>query len=361
MLKNKCRHALLIVFLLIILPLSAFASESLISPEMIKAETVNYDVHTVEYGIYQKNNSRSVSEVYPYTYQLRFEQSGATFVEYYVRRGAEVKKGDVLASFSLETDDVTLTSKKLSLKRMENAFMEGKLSRAEAIQTQKENLLTVSDPYDQAIAVLQIQRAEIALEQYIYQQELNINALREEIEEAELLKTQTTLISPFDGVVEDINFKRAGDVISPNEVLITIYREDYMLLRVENKDMNFRYGMDVNLEVGRNKNKTLLPGKVVGADTLLPESRRNGYAYILLEPYDPDIRLTAPKAIVSTYYLENVIVVPRKSLTLEGGKYFVYQLIDGIPRKRFVNYIMQNNTSAWVIQGLDMGDTIVID
>ena len=89
---------------------------------MIKAETVNYDVHTVEYGIYQKNNSRSVSEVYPYTYQLRFEQSGATFVEYYVRRGDEVKKGDVLASFSLETDDVTLTSKKLSLKRMENAF-----------------------------------------------------------------------------------------------------------------------------------------------------------------------------------------------------------------------------------------------
>ena len=363
MLRNNSKRFLLLIFVLILFPRASFAtSDSLISQEMIQTESANYDTFTVEPVVYEKTSSGSVTEVYPYTYQLRFEQQGATFVEYLVRRGDEVKKGDVLAVFALEADEVSMTSNQLALKRMENSFSEGCLSRHQSIQEMKDQLLETKDPYDQAILLLRIQRAEVALEQYIYQQELSIAKLQEEIAEAEEMLTQTTLISPFDGVIENIVFKREGDPISPTEALVTLYREDYLLLRVDNKDMDFRFGMNVKVEVGRNKNKTTLTGRVVGADTLLPQSRRTGYAYIQLDPYDADeIRLTAPKAIVSTFYLENVMVLPRKAVTLESGKYFVNQLIDGVPRKRFVNLVMQSTAGAWIIQGLNEGDIIVID
>lgn len=346
-----------------LLPLAALASsDSLISQDMIRAETANYDTHTVSFTTLEKTNSGSLKEFYPYTYSLRFEKSGAHFVEYLVRRGDEVKKGDVLALFTLETDEAALAGKRLSLQRMEEAFTEGQLTRHKAIQQQEKDLLALSDPYDQAIALLKIQRSEIALEQYIHQQTVNIENLRQEIAQIEEELTQTALISPFDGIVEDVTYKRAGDPISPSETLITLAREDYMLLRASNSDCNFRYGMEVKIQVGRNKNQSILTGRVVGADNLLPESRRTGYAYIQLDPYDEEsIRLTSPKLIASTYYLENVMAVPRRAVEMEAGKYYVNQLIDGVPRKRYVNFVMQTTSDAWIIQGLNEGDVIVID
>ena len=361
--KNKCKSIFLLFCVLLALPHPSFAtSDSLISQDKIKTESANYDTYTVQPSVYEKKNTSSVSEFYPYTYSLRFEQKGATFVEYTVRRGDEVKKGDVLAIFELEADTVAMASNQLALKRMEDNYFDGCLQRHNAIQEMKEQLLKTSDPYDQAIQILKIQRAEVALEQYIYQQELNIANLKEEIAQAEEYLKNNTLISPFDGVIENVVYKRAGDPISTTEVLITLYREDYLLLRVDNKSMNFRFGMDVQVEVGRNKTKRLLTGRVVGADNLLPQSRQKGYAYIQLAPYNTkEIRLTAPKAIVSTYYLENVMVLPRNAVSIESGKYYVYQLIDGVPRKRYVNLVTQSTAGAWIIQGLDAGDVIVID
>ena len=100
-------------------------SESLISSDLIQAETANYETAQVRMGTYERSYSSGASEYYPYTYQLRYEGNGAKFGEYTVSRGDMVKAGDVLATFTLEEDEVALSSLQLSLVRAQEDFAAG--------------------------------------------------------------------------------------------------------------------------------------------------------------------------------------------------------------------------------------------
>ena len=337
-------------------------SESLISSDLIQAETANYETAQVRRGTYERSYSSGASEYYPYTYQLRYEGNGAKFGEYTVSRGDMVKAGDVLATFTLEEDEVALSSLQLSLVRAQEDFAAGLEEQDNGIAALSEQYAAATSQYERELLSLQIARAEIALEQYTYQQERQIASLQEDIADLEAARENHVLLAPYDGEISAITYKREGDMVSSNEVLITLSRMDGMLLRVDNSSGYFRYGMQVIVEVGPAKERVQLTGQVVGADTLLPESRRLGYAFIALDPYDAEeIRFINPTAHAPTYYLENVLLLPRRAATLESGQYYVTKLTDGMVQKRFVNLIMNNNTDAWILQGVSEGETVILD
>jgi len=162
--------------------------------------------------------------------------------------------------------------------------------------------------------------------------------------------------------VTDINYKREGERVALNEVMVTIARTDGMLLQLDNSNGYFRYGMDVTVEVGPVKSRTVLTGKVVGADQLLPKNRRTNKAYILLDAYDTEnVKLTNPSVIGEVCRIENVIVLSRNILTMESGKHYVKKLEEGMAHKRYVQYYnsFTNPTQAWIVQGLEAGEVIV--
>ena len=131
---------------------------------------------------------------------------------------------------------------------------------------------------------------------------------------------------------------------------------------MDNASNYLRYGMKANVEVGAAKNRMTLTGTVVGADTLVPSSRRTNHAFIQLDPYDEDsVRMLNPVAKAPTICVDNVIVVPRSAVTLEGGKYYVTKYVDGTLQKRYVQYMTNTPTVTWLLQGLDAGETIIID
>jgi len=337
-------------------------SESLISEEMIKAETVNYETHVVETGTYEKTVSAQGVEYYPYTYNLRYEGATAKFAEYRVERGDQVKAGDILAVMSLQTDSVSLASKKTQLERMQSEYEEQVRVRREEIEDMLERRAEIQDPWQRELQALQAQRAQIVLEQYIYQQELAIGDLGEEIAELEEEMSENVIIAPIDGEIIDVVHKREGDRVYTNEVLVKMYSPEIMLFRIKNEYGDFRYGMDVDIAVGSVQNRTMLTGKVVGADTLLPDAEKKGYAFVAIDPYDEkNVKLNIPSISTKTQYLENVVLVPKKGATLEGGKYYVVKLNDGAVQKRFVNFVMQNAQYLWIIQGLEPGETIILE
>ena len=87
-----------------------------------------------------------------------------------------------------------------------------------------------------------------------------------------------------------------------------------------------------------------------------------GYAYIQLDPYTEDeVRFTNPIAKASTYYLETVLLLSQKALSLDSGKYYVHKLSDGMVQKRFVQYIINNGSDAWLLEGVSEGETLIID
>lgn len=361
---SRTKRIVCILFVALLFSQSALAasSDNLINDQQIQSNTANYTTETVRCETYERVYSAGVKEYYPYKYKLSFDVSGAKFGEYKIVRGDKVKAGDVLATFTLETDELALTSKRLSLSYTEETFAAGKLAREEELFAMREQISSISDRFDREILQLRIERKELEMERYIYEQTNQIEGLAAEIAEMEERSQQTQLIAPVDAIVSKINYKRTGDPVAVGEVLIEMYSTEGMLMIIENPNSYFRYGMDIQIEIGPSKDRSSITGRVVAADTLVPEDERAGYAYIQLDPYDEEtIQITNPVAKASTYYLENVLMLPQKALALEGGKYYVYKLSDGMLQKRFVQYVINNGTDAWLLDGISEGETVIID
>jgi len=361
--RNKPRLMMLLL-LAVLLCCTQALGESLISEDMIKKETVNYsNTFTVELGTFERSYSEQASEYYPHTYVLRFEGDNARFGEYLVGRKQEVKAGDVLATFTLDVDEVALASKRQALMRAEESYALQKQDRQEAIQDQLEALEKERNAFAYEIQTLKIQRAQVALEQFCSQQERHIENMRQEIAELEEKYSQTTIVAPYDGVITSLTYKQEGERLYPNEELITLYRTDGMMLRITNNNGHFRYGMQVTVAAGPAKSRTYFTGRIIAADTTLAESKRAGYAYIELDPGQEEFptRGIQPTVSAATYYVDQVYCLPRRAVEAENGKYYVYKLVDGKVEKRFVNVALQGITEMWVLQGVEVGETIIID
>lgn len=360
MLKNK------LCFLLIwcLFAASAMAeSPNLISEEMIQTETVNYSKSAVaELGEYKRDFSASATEYYPRNYELAAEINNASFLEYHVTRNQKVQKGDLLATFTLEVDEAAAASAKLSLERTQQDYQTGAETRREEIAEMLKKQSSVRDSYERELMTLRIQRAQVAYEQYCYQQECAIARLAQELADLEEANNNCYLYAPYDGVITGTTYKRDGEKVYANETLITMYREEDMLLRVSNDALHFRYGMPVSVTIGAKNDPQVFQGRVVAADNILPENRRLGHAFIRLDPFEGEKpRMNRMTASVTSEYLSDVLIIPRRAVTLEGGKNYIECLVDGNVQKRFVNIGLSNMSNVWALQGLNVGDTIILD
>ncbi len=360
-----CRNKkVLAVLLSLCLPVSAALAQSdnLISDEMIKTETVNYSkMALVENTVFERSFNASATEYYPHTYPLFCEVDNASFVEYHVSRRQEVKEGDVLATFTLDIDEEALSSLQFALEHTQESYAKGKLEQQEAIEELLKARAEIKDVYERELMTLRIERAQLALEQYCFQQDAQIVSLQERLAKMQEENSRTQLIAPFDGVITDMEYKREGERVYNGEALITLYREEGMLLRIDNSALNFRYGMEMTVTSGSKKDPVVYHGRIVAADNQLLSSRRLGHAFIQLDELPEESRLSRLTATGVSQYLSNVMVIPRRATTMEGGKYYVECLYGGSLQKRFVNVGLMNSSSAWVLQGIHPGDTVIID
>jgi len=361
MLKNKL--CLLLALCLLASGAAAAESVNIISNEMIQTETVNYSkTAVVEAGEYTRDYNASATEYYPYTFELAAEIDNASFLKYHVARSQKVKEGDILATFTLEVDEAATESARLSLKRAQESYQNNSEKKREEIAEMLREQTAIRDAYERELMTLRIRRAQVAYEQYCYQQECAIARLTEELAELEEANNNCYLYAPCDGVITNITYKREGEKIYASETLVTMYREDGLLLRISNDQLYFRYGMPVTVSIGPKNDPEIFQGSVVAADNILPENRRLGHAFIQLEPIEGEQpRMSRLTVTGRSEYLGNVLIIPRRAITLEGGKNYVECLVDGNLQKRFINIGLSTMSNVWVVQGLNEGDTIILD
>lgn len=338
-------------------------SDSLISQDLIEAEAINFrNTVVAETGVYERSYNARGTLYYPHTYELYCETDNAVFVEYTASRKQEVKKGDVLAVFHVEGDEVALAASKLALENGRAEYDRQKLAHEEALKELTETLSGTKDLYERELLTLRMESQKISFEKYCYEQECALEDLENDIAEKEEFMSRNVLVSPFDGVVTDLVYKREGERVYNGEVLVTLYRTDVVLLRIDNSSEYFRYGMDVTVEYGAPKNRKAISGRVVGADNMLPSELKQGHAFVELYGYDGnEKKFINPSASAASIYLDNVIALPRRAVVLDGGKHYVNKLSDGMVRKRFVNVAFSAPVSVWVLQGVEAGDTLILD
>lgn len=351
---------ILLVCLCIFWPSALSESPNLSAVEDIRSDDVSYKTAEAELGAYERFTSMQASEYYPVEAALSYDGGDAKFVEYTVKRNDMVKAGDVLAVFAVETDEVALAGLRMELEQLEGDYASGKLDRAEEIGELTEQMRTEADQYAREVLALRIARAETALEQYVYQMETAVAEAKKAIVKMEAEAAECTLTAPFDGMISTTYYLHEGDRVPVGETLITMQRVDRMLLLVNNSQGDFRYGMEVKIQAGQAKERMEYTGRVVGADTQLPASRRSGYAFVEINGWDGE-KVVNPSVSAAACRLENIVLVPRRAIRLDSGKHLVYKMEDGALHRRYVNFVMQNSSHAWVIQGIEPGETIIID
>ncbi len=358
--RNKRRAARLIALLLMLRAAGALAE--LISPDQIVADEVKYKTCVAELGEYVRSFSISGSEYYPLVAAVRYRGDTATYAETLVKRGQAVKAGDPLFRVVVQYDEVHMAELEMAYARAQESFEQGKTDRLAAIDELQRSLAAEPDEYARRMGALRLKRLNVALEQYIYQQEYALETRRMELEELNERHGRGVVTAPMDGVITDLTYLREGDRVWDGMTLCRMSSEEVLLIAV--KDSRLRYGMAVKLEIGPNKNKVETTGRVVAATDVLRNAAVSDYALVELD--DPELAATLNlrniKVVFDSVRLENVLLVQRKAVVLAGGKYVVTKLTsDGVTQKRFVTQALSNPEKVWVLQGLEPGDTVIID
>ena len=107
--KEARLAALLLAAMLMCASAALGEEQDIIDVSELTPQQINYNTTEVIRGEFIKETSTSASEYFPLTYNVKFDQSNAKFVEYTVKRGDVVKAGDVLARFTITGSDVAFT------------------------------------------------------------------------------------------------------------------------------------------------------------------------------------------------------------------------------------------------------------
>lgn len=356
---------LLLCLLAVFLAFSAVADENLIDVSRIEYETAaNYKTVEVKKGVYQKVTNSGAQAYYPIEHVIRYEGATAQFVDFHVKRNDEIKVGDLLATFSIQRDEVRITRMNMEIETSEENYRKGLEARNEQLKAKDEQIALAADAYAREIYQLERRRLEIEMEKYVFETENAINDQKEALDE--LLKTyeNTNVYSEVNGIVSEIVYFRDLAYVHSGTQLMKVYDPSVLLYRLDDSQNKLRYNMEALVSVGRADNRVVGYGRVVACPMALPGGGGDTNAYVRVDEFP-----TAPKTQTSPYvsvysqYLENVYVVDRAAVSLYSGKYFVYKLSDdGMVSKRYVGFAFgSQQTGALLVDGVTDGDKLIID
>ena len=290
------------------------------------------------------------------TYDL--EHGTPQFVQYEIDRYATVKKGDVVATITVEGDALLLEEKKLNLTRM---------------YERKQDI--VDRLYDEE-ANFTAKEIENLNEQIALKQE-SIDLLEAEILEMEEAYATTEILANADGIVIWRSEKRTGDSLYYNENLMYIASPDTCYLRVSNTNQVLNYGNEMQIEYrDKDGNKVAVPGKVITVTTdAMNGKMHSDQAYIKL-PDEILARLEEMGKSPEISYFERtsydvtgnprkvsgVVLVPSKAVFVKAGQTYVY-VMDDYGRVTAKSFIAGGHdvNNYWVIEGIEEGMTICLE
>ena len=340
-----------------ILPLmgsSLLDEESMIQPEAA------YTTAQVELGSFTKSATAGASIYWPVIVDVRNPVRSARLDDLAIVRITELQEGDYLGSIVSEGSRADLSAARLSLTRLQEGLAQGVADRETAIAEAEQTLATLEGSAREA-ARLRLEKQRLELERYRLEQEHAVSAQEKTVAEIEENLEGAEVFAPVTGAIDYYSYVSAGDSLGYRQLLISVRRKDTYLLRVEDGQDRFRYGMEVTITYGpRNARKTCR-GTVVSSDNVRRYNDTTGFAWIRLEePLSVD-EVTQPSIQAETLRVDGVLLIPRKASRLTAGKQMVTLLEGASLANRYVNIAANNTDWNWVLQGLEEGQTLVLD
>jgi biotin carboxyl carrier protein len=362
--KNKLRSGLcglLAIFALSFPVLAEEQPQDLLLDALDAPDSVNYKTEQVRRGDFIKNISAAATLFYPRRSTLFIEEGNARFVENLVSRGDKVKAGDPLVRYERMESQAEYQEKLLSAQRLEEKMRSEREQGARAIQRAQQQSAGLTGSEAQ-LRRIEIEKMKLQLERSQYADQAQLEDLQREIGEMARRMEQQVVVAPFDGVVDQVSNKNEGDTIWEGEGLAVVYSEEEVLLEIPDSSGRLRMDMEVSVEIGRNDNKRVYPGKIVMADNALPFKVHSGKAYVqMLERPEKFGTMKAITVVSELMRLEDVLLANRRAFTMEKGNQAALILNGDMVQKRYALADYNNGEDALVLMGLEEGQTLILE
>ncbi len=266
---------------------------------------------------------------------------GTTYIkELCVKRYQKVSKGDVLAYIYVTPDSI-------SIERAERNVLRAKEDLDELLLDEEKNEKLIKNK-----------------KEVIADMEDTLNHMKKDA------KT-TTVVAPFDGIITDTGWFTEGDIIKKDAFLCALAEEKNCFIYAEDQAGQLTYGNEVSIAYD---GKTAIGTVVNVAPCALSEELGYGYSFIrvssetLAEMADPGDDFAGYwfrkrfDVTAQVRSVENVVLVPKKAVTSEGGITYVTVLDENN------NYVLKSfiaggadSTNYWVADGLSEGTKICLE
>lgn len=301
-----------------------------------------------------------------------------------IKVGDRVHRGQVLAVIDPATQQTTLRNAEaqLAVQQAQRASQEASLAQNELTLRRQETLLktnaTSQSAYDQADLAVKLSRANIrSSDAQIRQAETNVEKARVDL-------GRTNVTAPIDGVVTAIVVRQGQTVnaVQSAPTIVRIANMDLMTVKAQVSEadvINVRPGQKVYFTILGDPEKRYY-GQLSGVEPA-PESAQGAnemaasaasstsavYYNALFDVPNTDGRLRASMTAQVNIVLDEikgVVTVAAGALSATPdaqGRYTVKILgADGKTTERKVRVGLNNNVTAQVLEGLKVGDNVVI-
>lgn len=248
-----------------------------------------------------------------------------------------------------------ITSLDTQLAATESAIAEQNTQRDNAVQLQEKNA-----SFNRKTDTLQIDNLNNAIETA----QLNVDALRKQVDSLQTQMESKTLFAQIDGVVMSVGYKTGEEAI-PNVPVAQIGNTSKMTATIwvdENDIGNITEGQTIEFNVTAFQDEPV-GGKVVSRE-LIPDAQDTEGRYKVYASIDPnDYELLegmtcSVKFIVKQ--IQGVLTLSNKAIILKDGKQFVQMKNeDGSLRELEITTGFSDGRSSEVTSGLSAGDIVV--
>jgi membrane fusion protein (multidrug efflux system) len=279
--------------------------------------------------------------------------------------GKEVKAGEALFYINDKPYKARVEKVKAQLERdkAKELKAESDLKRIEPLYNQ--NAASRLD-LDNATAALNMSRADVAMS-------------RADLDQAELELSYTVVRSPLSGYISERHVDIGTLVGNSKSLLATVVKRDTVLVDFKLTSLDYLRSQRRNVHLGEldttrswqpTVTVTLADNSVYNekgvVDFASPQvDPKTGTFGVRAELPNPNQVLlpgqfTRVKLLLDV--LENVVVVPRKAISIEKGGAFIFVVRpDSIVEKRYVETGPEQNNKIVITRGLNVGENIVIE
>lgn len=373
LLSNKIRFISLITVILVLVSSVSCGTNDPVSegPAMLMTPGTSYTQNTqkvveVKLGTITKNASGEGGLYFPKTRHVTTTFHNARLLSVNVKKGDEVREGDVIAEFEIEYN-------KSDLKKLTNdydianlqykASLEGVKASVEAAKNRLDTLKLQPDTPASELAKSEIlyKKAQSSYEFFIYEQKNYLSNLKDALENFKSVISYNTIYAPIDGVVGSVDYLIVGNIIDPNTSICTLYSIDPLWLTTTvDVSYGMRYNTDVDIKVTGYDEP--LPGRIVTAPDIFDATTGRVTIMPLVEDLNisPDDRMRRITIVAERYTLSNVMVLPSSAVQNEEGKRYVYIVEDGVLKKRYVSVGLSSLSDVQILDGLEVGQIVAL-